>query len=46
MTTFADVLPVEQVQSHQYRVNLEEQWCIGTGKSAQPAYVHPGADSC
>ncbi|KAK5076925.1 hypothetical protein LTS08_007479 [Lithohypha guttulata] len=30
MTTFADVLPVEQVQSHQYRVNLEEQWCIGT----------------
>lgn len=37
MTTFADVLPVKQLESHKYSVNLEHEWCIGTGK--KPAIV-------
>lgn len=32
MTTFAEVLPVKQLESHKYSVNLEHEWCIGTGK--------------
>ncbi|EXJ79125.1 hypothetical protein A1O3_08626 [Capronia epimyces CBS 606.96] len=28
--TFADVLPVKQLSSHQYTVALENEWCIGT----------------
>ncbi|KAJ9655189.1 hypothetical protein H2198_005885 [Neophaeococcomyces mojaviensis] len=30
MTTFADVLPVQQLESHKYSVNFEYDWCIGT----------------
>lgn len=33
MTTFADVLPVRQLESHKYSVNLEDEWCIGTGET-------------
>lgn len=29
--TFADVVPVKQLTSHQYTLNLEDEWCIGTG---------------
>lgn len=32
MTTFADVLPVKQLESHKYAVEFEDDWCIGTGK--------------
>ncbi|KIW30420.1 uncharacterized protein PV07_06164 [Cladophialophora immunda] len=28
--TFADVLPVKQISSHQYAVTFENEWCIGT----------------
>ena len=28
--TFADVLPVKQVSSHQYALTFETEWCIGT----------------
>lgn len=31
MTTFANVLPVQQLASHKYSVQLEDAWCIGTG---------------
>lgn len=31
MTTFAEILPVKQLRSHEYSVNLEDDWCIGTG---------------
>lgn len=31
MTTFAEILPVKQLESHKYSVNLEDDWCIGTG---------------
>lgn len=33
MTTFAEILPVKQLESHKYSVNLEDDWCIGTGKN-------------
>ncbi|KAK5195219.1 hypothetical protein LTR96_002779 [Exophiala xenobiotica] len=28
--TFADVVPIKQVSSHQYTLTLENEWCIGT----------------
>ncbi|OAP62337.1 hypothetical protein AYL99_04540 [Fonsecaea erecta] len=28
--TFADVLPIKQLSSHQYALTLENEWCIGT----------------
>ncbi|KIX95999.1 uncharacterized protein Z520_08254 [Fonsecaea multimorphosa CBS 102226] len=28
--TFADILPIKQLSSHQYAVTLENEWCIGT----------------
>ncbi|KAJ9627554.1 uncharacterized protein PV06_05894 [Exophiala oligosperma] len=28
--TFADVVPVKQISSHQYTLTLEDGWCIGT----------------
>ncbi|OAL28137.1 hypothetical protein AYO20_09556 [Fonsecaea nubica] len=28
--TFADVLPIKQLSSHQYTLTLENEWCIGT----------------
>ncbi|EXJ75701.1 uncharacterized protein A1O5_00208 [Cladophialophora psammophila CBS 110553] len=28
--TFADVLPIQQLSSHQYALALENEWCIGT----------------
>ncbi|KAK5100724.1 hypothetical protein LTR70_001375 [Exophiala xenobiotica] len=30
MTTFADVLPIRQLESHKYSANFESDWCIGT----------------
>lgn len=30
MTTFADVLPIEPLESHKYLANFERDWCIGT----------------
>jgi len=30
MTTFADVLPIQQLESHKYSANFETDWCIGT----------------
>lgn len=32
MTTFADVLSVEQLNSHQYAVTFQGEWAIGTGE--------------
>ena len=29
MTTFAEVLPVKQIESHKYEVNFTHPWCIG-----------------
>lgn len=29
MTTFAEVLPVKQIESHKYEVNFTQPWCIG-----------------
>ncbi|KAJ9602541.1 hypothetical protein H2200_013084 [Cladophialophora chaetospira] len=28
--SFADVLPIKQISSHQYSLDLENEWCIGT----------------
>ncbi|KIW12385.1 hypothetical protein PV08_09662 [Exophiala spinifera] len=28
--TFADVVPIKQISSHQYTLTLEDEWCIGT----------------
>lgn len=41
MTTFADVLLVKQLESHKYTVNLEHEWCIGTGKTPGIVGVMP-----
>ncbi|OCT46578.1 alpha,alpha-trehalose-phosphate synthase (UDP-forming) [Cladophialophora carrionii] len=30
LPTFADVLPIKQLSSHQYALTLENEWCIGT----------------
>lgn len=29
-TTFTDVCPITPISSHQYRVELKDEWCIGT----------------
>lgn len=39
MTTFADVLPVEQVGSHKYTVTLKDEWCIGAGERVRRSGV-------
>lgn len=31
-TTFADVVPVRQLTSHSYAVDLADEWCIGNGE--------------
>ncbi|KEF53856.1 uncharacterized protein A1O9_10258 [Exophiala aquamarina CBS 119918] len=28
--TFADVVPIKRISSHQYSISLEHEWCIGT----------------
>lgn len=38
-TTFADVLPVKQVDSHKYSVSFEDHWCIGTGEDFELLYT-------
>jgi len=43
MTTFADVLPVRQLDSHKYTTNFEHDWCIGTvpnGGVVTAAFMH------
>lgn len=40
-TTFAEVLPVKQIESHRYSANFEEHWCIGTGQvEAEDCYSY------
>jgi hypothetical protein len=30
-TTFADVVPIRQLTSHSYAIDLADEWCIGDG---------------
>ena len=29
--TFADVVPIQAVSSHKYTIDLQDEWCIGSG---------------
>lgn len=38
-TTFADVVPIRQLTSHAYAIDLADEWCIGNG-----LYIGPFPD--
>jgi hypothetical protein len=39
-TIFADVVPVRQITSHSYAIDLGDEWCIGNGMNTSQSFVN------
>ena len=39
-TRFVDVVPIRQITTHSYAIDLGDEWCIGNGMSISQSFVN------